>query len=114
MSERSRDTEATLVKKPHALTGYLSVRAQMQVYIVQEVSKTKLNKEVKYMTIGTVARWLDQKGFGFIKGEDGKDIFVHNSDIEGKNSLREGEKVEFEVTEGDKGPRAVKVKSISE
>ena len=66
------------------------------------------------MTMGTVARWLDQKGFGFIKGEDGKDIFVHNSDIEGKSSLREGEKVEFEVIAGDKGPKAVKVKPISE
>ena len=66
------------------------------------------------MTTGTVARWLDQKGFGFIKGEDGKDLFVHNSDIEGKSSLREGEKVEFEVTDGDKGPKAVKVKPISE
>ena len=72
------------------------------------------NKEVKYMVNGTVARWIDNRGFGFIKGEDGKDIFVHNSDIEGKNSLREGEKVEFEVTAGDKGPRAVKVKPISE
>jgi CspA family cold shock protein len=66
------------------------------------------------MTVGTVARWLDGKGYGFIKGEDGKDIFVHYSDIEGKNSLREGEKVEFEVTQGDKGPRAAKVKPISE
>ena len=66
------------------------------------------------MTIGTVARWLEGKGFGFIKGEDGKDIFVHNSDIEGKNSLTAGEKVEFEVTAGNKGPRAVKVKPISE
>jgi len=114
MSERSRDTEATLVKKPQVLTGYLSVHVQMQVYIVQGESRTKMDKEVKYMTTGTVARWLDQKGFGFIKGEDGKDIFVHNSDIEGKNSLSEGEKVEFEVTEGPKGPRAAKVKSISE
>jgi cold shock protein len=66
------------------------------------------------MVKGTVAKWIDRKGFGFIKGEDGKDIFVHNSDIEGKNSLIEGEKVEFEVTAGDKGPRAVKVKPISE
>ena len=44
MSERSRDTEATLVKKPHVLMGYLSVRAQMQVYIVQGESKIKMNK----------------------------------------------------------------------
>ncbi|MEJ2241503.1 MAG: cold shock domain-containing protein [Candidatus Bathyarchaeota archaeon] len=66
------------------------------------------------MVNGTVERWLDYRGFGFIKGEDGKDIFVHNSDIEGKNSLTAGEKVEFEVTAGNKGPRAVKVKPISE
>ena len=66
------------------------------------------------MTNGTVAKWLGDRGFGFIKCEDGKEVFVHNSDIEGKSSLSEGEKVEFEVTEGDKGPRAVKVKPISE
>jgi len=66
------------------------------------------------MTNGTVAKWIGDRGFGFIKCEDGKEIFVHNSDIQGKSSLREGEKVEFEVTEGDKGPRAVKVKPISE
>ncbi len=66
------------------------------------------------MTKGTVARWLDGRGYGFIKCEDGKEIFVHNSDIQGKSSLREGEKVEFEVTDTDRGQRAVKVKPISE
>jgi len=66
------------------------------------------------MTTGTVAKWIGDRGFGFIKCEDGKEVFVHNSDIQGKSSLREGEKVEFEVTQGDKGPRAVKVKPISE
>jgi len=66
------------------------------------------------MTMGTVARWIEQRGFGFIKCEDGKEIFVHNSDVEGKNSLSEGEKVEFDVIEGDKGQKAVKVKAFSE
>ena len=66
------------------------------------------------MTNGTVSRWMGDRGFGFIKCEDGKEVFVHNSDIQGKSSLREGEKVEFEVTQGDKGPRASKVKAISE
>ena len=66
------------------------------------------------MTTGTVAKWIGDRGFGFIKTEDGKEIFVHKSDIQGKSNLREGEKVEFEVIEGDKGPRAVKVKPISE
>ena len=66
------------------------------------------------MTNGTVSRWMGDRGFGFIKCEDGKEVFVHNSDIQGKSSLIEGEKVEFEVTQGDKGPRAAKVKPISE
>jgi len=66
------------------------------------------------MVKGTVTRWLDGKGYGFIKGEDEKDIFVHFSEIQGKTSLKEGEKVEFEVTQGDKGPRAAKVKPVSE
>ena len=66
------------------------------------------------MAKGTVTRWLDGRGYGFIKGEDGKEVFVHNSEIQGKSSLREGEKVEFEVTDKGRGPRAVKVKPISE
>ncbi len=66
------------------------------------------------MVNGTVARWLDGKGYGFIKGEDGKDIFVHCSEIQGKESLREGEQVEFDVIEGPRGLKAVKVKAVSE
>ena len=66
------------------------------------------------MANGTVTRWLDGRGYGFIKGEDGKEVFVHNSEIQGKSSLREGVKVEFEVTDTSRGPRAVKVKPISE
>lgn len=59
-------------------------------------------------------RWLGGKGYGFIKCEDGKEVFVHNSEIQGKSSLEEGEKVEFELTDTDRGPRAVKVKPITE
>ena len=66
------------------------------------------------MTTGTVAKWIGDRGYGFIKCEDGKEIFVHNSDIQGKSSLGEGEKVEFEVIDKGRGPRAVKVKPISE
>jgi len=84
------------------------------IYSPKEKVKAKRTKEVKYLTKGTVARWLDGKGYGFIKSEDGTEIFVHNSDIQGKSSLKGGEKVEFEVTDTGRGPRAVKVKPISE
>ena len=57
---------------------------------------------------GTV-KWLNkEKGFGFITGEDGKDVFAHFSQIqkEGFKELFEGQEVEFEITEGQKGPQA--------
>ncbi len=63
------------------------------------------------MNKGTVKWFNDQKGFGFITGEDGKDVFVHFSGIqsEGFKTLKEGASVEFEITDGAKGPQAVNV-----
>lgn len=63
-------------------------------------------------TSGTVKWFNDQKGFGFITPEDGgRDCFVHHSAIQaqGFRTLAEGDKVEFEVTEGAKGPAAENV-----
>jgi CspA family cold shock protein len=63
------------------------------------------------MAKGTV-KWFDEtKGYGFITGEDGKDIFVHYSSIQGGGfkSLAEGDAVTYEVEKGDKGPKAVNV-----
>lgn len=60
---------------------------------------------------GTV-KWFDSdKGYGFISSEDGKDIFVHFSAIqsEGYKSLQEGDQVEFDVNDGDRGPQAANV-----
>ncbi len=63
---------------------------------------------------GTV-KWFDpKKGYGFITKEDGQDIFVHWTAIqmEGFRTLEEGQEVEFEVTEGRKGPQAANVRVV--
>jgi CspA family cold shock protein len=64
---------------------------------------------------GRVKWFNDQKGFGFIEVEGSKDVFVHHSSIqsEGFKSLKEGDKVEFEVTQGPKGPQASNVRIIN-
>ena len=67
------------------------------------------------MARGTVKWFNNAKGFGFIGPEDGsKDIFVHYSAIqlEGYKGLREGQKVEYEITQGEKGPQAANVKLV--
>jgi CspA family cold shock protein len=60
---------------------------------------------------GTVKWFSDDKGYGFIEQENGKDVFVHHSAIngEGRKSLQEGQTVTMEVTEGQKGPQAENV-----
>lgn len=63
------------------------------------------------MLKGTVKWFNSEKGFGFITSDDGKDVFVHFSQInkDGFKSLEEGEKVSFEVVDGQKGPQASNV-----
>ena len=66
------------------------------------------------MPSGVIRRLLRERGFGFIKGDNGQDLFFHRSELRGVtfDLLKEGENVEFEKGEGPKGPKAVNVKLI--
>lgn len=67
-----------------------------------------------FMAQGTVKWFNESKGFGFITSEDGTDVFVHYSAIQGDGfkTLAEGDKVSFEVEKGPKGPKAINVTKI--
>ncbi|MFL6108568.1 MAG: cold-shock protein [Marmoricola sp.] len=66
------------------------------------------------MAQGTVKWFNSEKGFGFIEQEGGPDVFVHFSEIagDGYKNLDENQKVEFDVTQGPKGPQAVGVRPV--
>ena len=66
------------------------------------------------MNKGTVKWFNNQKGYGFISDENGKDVFVHFSglDMEGYKTLEEGQSVEFDIVDGAKGPQATNVKRV--
>jgi CspA family cold shock protein len=76
---------------------------------VHLVSKNKL-MEVKTEMKGTVKFFNASKGFGFIAADDGKEYFVHVSALPEGVTLNENDPVEFDVEEGDRGPKAVNVK----
>ena len=67
------------------------------------------------MAKGKVKWFNDQKGYGFVTPEDGsKDLFVHYQEIQGDDfkTLAEGQEVEFDIVESEKGPKAVKVRKL--
>jgi CspA family cold shock protein len=76
--------------------------------------ETNSKKEYSNMAEGTVKWFNDSKGFGFITQDEGGDLFVHHSAIQGEGfkSLSEGQRVEFEVVKGQKGPAAANVRKI--
>ena len=66
------------------------------------------------MSRGIVRRFNNQRGFGFISDSEGNDVFVHYTGIneDGFKSLEEGQEVEFDVIQGEKGPQAVNVTKL--
>jgi len=68
-----------------------------------------IGKEVNIMN-GVVKWYNPRKGFGFIENEEGKDIFVHRTQVPQGIFLHEGDKVTFEIEESEKGPQAVNIK----
>jgi CspA family cold shock protein len=79
---------------------------QAEISIPQHFMEVSMTGRVKWFN--------DRKGFGFIEVEGGKDVFVHHSAIQGEGfkSLKEGDEVEFEVTNGPKGPQASNVRKM--
>jgi CspA family cold shock protein len=69
----------------------------------------------RQLAVGTVKWFSNEKGFGFIAQEGGEDVFVHHSSIEadGYRSLSEGQRVEFEVVQGNKGLQASNVRVVA-
>lgn len=67
------------------------------------------------MSVGKVKWFNDTKGFGIIRAEDGRDVYVHHGQIQGVGfkNLSMGNRVEFETQEGPKGPKALNVRKIA-
>jgi CspA family cold shock protein len=63
---------------------------------------------------GKVKFFNEEKGFGFIEPQEGKDVFVHISKIEGNQNLQDNQRVLFEVQDGERGPMAVDVKILAD
>ena len=85
------------------------------MYKLHKVQATSIYLEGLVMQQGVVKWFNAKKGYGFISDAEGKDVFVHFSalNMEGFKELKDGETVEFEVIQGDKGPQAANVTRMS-
>jgi CspA family cold shock protein len=92
----------------------LKEECSCQSGILQFATLKISRKENVIVTNGTVKWFNDRKGFGFIEQEDGPDVFVHHSAINssGFKSLNEGDRVSFDIEQGQKGPAAANVSVI--
>jgi len=61
---------------------------------------------------GKIKWYNERKGYGFIEVEDGKDVFVHKASIPEGTSLNDGDNVEFETEDSERGPTAIKIKKL--
>ncbi len=77
----------------------------------QSVGQHPHTRKGDIMATGKIKRMVQERGFGFISADDGREIFFHRSGVEGTTfeALKEGLRVAFEVEKGQKGPRAVHV-----
>ena len=84
------------------------------VWTRRNVATAKAKEACTFMIEGTVKWFNESKGFGFLTREGGPDVFVHHSEIkaEGFRTLNEGDKVQFEVVNSPKGPRAANVSRV--
>jgi CspA family cold shock protein len=96
------------------LTNFYLIFCQKLVLNDPRTCEYYKRKGKKVMARGTVKWFNEKKGYGFISQEDGTDVFVHFSAIEqeGFKTLREGDEVEFEITQGPKGAQASKVSIV--
>ena len=83
-----------------------------KIFILFFNSAKTLAEEVKKNMKGKVKWYNPRKGYGFIEGEDGKDVFVHQTDIPTGTYLNDEDRVEYDIEKSEKGPKAKNVKKL--
>jgi CspA family cold shock protein len=108
--EVSRESVAAGTPRPFLFPGFALRPKEEMGRITQRHTAPEGGTKMR----GTVKWFSDDKGFGFISREGGEDVFVHHTGIsgEGFRSLKEGQEVEFDVGQGQKGPQATNVRPV--